>query len=51
MRQCTMQVFTQLEESIAADDPVRRHPLIGGRLNDTLDNLYASKDIFGQRDP
>lgn len=46
-----VKIVAQLEESIAANDPVRRHPLIGGRLDDAFDNLYASKDILGQWDP
>lgn len=46
-----VEVITQLEESEAADDTMRRHSLVRVWLDDSVNDLYTSKDIFRQWDP
>lgn len=51
VHESVMQVIAQLEESIAADDPMRGHPLVRRRLDCAFDNLHAPKYVLGQWDP
>lgn len=46
-----VEVIAQLEESETADDTMRRHSLVRVWLDDSVDDLYTSKNIFRQWDP
>lgn len=46
-----VEVIAQLEESEAADDTMRWHSLVRVWLDDPVDDLYTSKDVFRQWDP